>query len=75
LRTYIKFCFFDKGRPGAKGPCLPLKSLPTPDPPDALFIGIAGFYAGALIQYALFLYCYKFLSVFIFLNYQNFFYA
>jgi len=46
--AWVKY-FFDKGRRGAKGPSLPLKSLPTPDSPDALFLLSAGFYYCALI--------------------------
>jgi len=40
------FAFLDKGRRGANGPSLPLKSLPTPDLPDALLLLSACFFAG-----------------------------
>jgi len=43
------FIFFDKGRLEAKGPYLPLKTLPTPESPDALLMLSACFSAGALI--------------------------
>jgi len=45
----ITIFFFDKGRQEAKGPSLPLKSLPTPKLPDALLPRSAGFSAAALI--------------------------
>jgi len=58
---HLNILFFDKGRQGADGPFLPLKSLPTPKLPDALLPCGDCFSDAALIRFAFLFFLFYFI--------------